>query len=118
VAYATRKLVIVVDESKLSARLGLKSPVPVEVIRFGWRNTDAALARTGARTVLRLRGGLPYITDEGNYIIDCWYRGIQAPAELSSSVNAIPGVVEHGLFLGMVQTVVVASQQGVAHLDR
>ncbi len=118
VAYATKRLVIVVDETKLSTRLGLKSPVPVEVIRFGWRNTEAALARTGARTVLRLRNGTPYITDEGNYIIDCWYRGIQAPAELSSSLKAIPGTVEHGIFLGMVQTVVVASQQGIQHIDR
>jgi ribose 5-phosphate isomerase A len=118
VAYATQRLVIVVDETKLSTRLGLKSPVPVEVIRFGWRNTEAALARTGARTALRLRDGTPYITDEGNYIVDCWYRGIQAPAELSSSLKAIPGTVEHGIFLGMVQTVVVASQKGIQHIDR
>ena len=118
VAYATRCLVIIVDDSKLSTRLGLKSPVPVEIIRFGWRNTEAALAHTGARTVLRVRDGSPFVTDEGNYIIDCWYRGIEAPAELSASLKAIPGVVEHGLFLGMVQTVVVASQQGVTRLNR
>lgn len=115
VAFATKRLVIIVDESKLSTQLGLKSPVPVEVIRFGWRNTEAALARTGACTVLRMRDGSPYITDEGNYIIDCWYHGIEAPAELSAMLLAIPGTVEHGLFLGMVQTVVVASQRGITH---
>jgi len=118
VAYATQHLAIVVDESKLSKRLGLKSPVPVEVIRFGWRNTEAALARTGARTVLRLRDGAPYITDEGNYIVDCWYRGIEATAELAGLLRAIPGVVEHGLFLDMVQTVFAASQRGVSRLCR
>jgi len=119
VAYATEREIIVVDESKMSERLGLKSSVPVEVVRFGWRSTEAALARTGARTVLRCVGGIPYVTDEGHYIIDCTYEGgIAAPAELAVALNMIPGVVEHGLFLGLAKAVVVASPGKVEILER
>ncbi len=114
VAYATRREIIVVDESKLAAQLGTHSPVPVEVVRFGWQNTQRALARTGAQPSLRLVAGTPYITDEGNYILDCRYvGGIADPAGLHAALNQIPGVVENGLFLGMVQQVVIASPQGV-----
>jgi ribose 5-phosphate isomerase A len=118
VAFATGHEIIVVDESKLVQRLGTKSPVPVEVIQFGWRNTEAALARTSARTILRLVKGTPYVTDEGNYIIDCAYQGIDAPQELAATIHAIPGVVESGLFLGLVKTVIVASPTGVRILER
>jgi ribose 5-phosphate isomerase A len=118
VAFATEREVIVVDASKMSSRLGTKSPVPVEVIQFGWRNTEAALVRTGARTTLRQVGGAPYVTDEGNYIIDCVYDGIASPAELAIALHAIPGVVENGLFLGLVKTVIVASPTEVDMLER
>ncbi len=118
VAYATRLEIIVVDDSKLVSLLGTKSPVPVEVIRFGWRNTQRALEGTGAQVAQRLVSGEPYITDEGNFILDCRYPGIPAPAELAVQINAIPGVVENGLFLGMVQRVVVASADGVRILER
>ncbi len=119
VAYATHTEIIVVDDSKLVERLGTKAPVPVEVIRFGWRNTQTALAHTGAHTTLRMTNSAPYITDEGNYIIDCRYEhGIDSPIALTSALNAIPGVVEHGLFLGMVKMVVVASVGGVRILER
>ncbi len=119
VAFATRHEIIVVDDSKLVPRLGIKCPVPVEVIRLGWRNTLAALARTGAQPRLRLVQGVPFITDEGNYILDCAYPGgIASPAELERTLNTIPGVVENGLFLGMVQTVVVASPAEVRIIER
>ncbi len=118
VAYASRHEIIVVDDSKLVERLGTKSPVPVEVIRFGWRNTQRALERTGAEAVLRLASGEPYITDEGNYILDCRYPGISAPRELATHIKAIPGVVESGLFLGMVQTVIVASPGGIRTIEQ
>jgi ribose 5-phosphate isomerase A len=118
VAFATTREMIVVDESKLVTRLGTKSPLPVEVIRFGWRNTEAALVRTGACPRLRLAGGQPYVTDEGNYILDCAYTGIDAPHELAATLNTIPGVVENGLFLGLVQTVIVASSTGIRIWER
>ncbi|MGI6376049.1 MAG: ribose 5-phosphate isomerase A [Anaerolineae bacterium] len=117
VAYSTAREIIVVDHRKLSPRLGIVSPVPVEVIRFGWQRTREAVARTGAEPVLRLRQGQPYITDEGNYILDCRYAEPFAPHELAAALHAIPGVVEHGLFLGMVSEVIVASPQGIGQLD-
>lgn len=118
VAFATRQEIIVVDDSKLVDRLGTKAPVPVEVIRFGWRNTWRALERTGAQVTQRLVAGEPYVTDEGNFILDCRYPGIGAPAALAAQINAIPGVVENCLFLGMVQRVIVASAAGVRAIER
>ncbi len=113
VAYATQREIIVVDDSKLVQSLGQKSPVPVEVIRFGWQNTRMALRETGASALLRRQEGQPYITDEGNYIIDCHYDRIADPPQLAKYINGIPGVVENGLFLGMVDTVLVASSEGI-----
>ena len=118
VAYASLQEIIVVDDSKLVELLGTKSPVPVEVIRFGWRNTQRALERTGADPILRCVNGEPYVTDEGNFILDCRYPGIANPRELEAQINSIPGVVENGLFLGMVHTVAVASANSVRIIER
>jgi ribose 5-phosphate isomerase A len=118
VAYATRVEVMVVDESKLVSRLGQKSPVPVEVLQFGWRNTRRGLEKTGARPVLRMHGEHPFVTDEGNWILDCYYAPIAKPAILAQLIKEIPGVVEHGLFLGMVHGVVVAGPEGVRVLEK
>lgn len=119
VAFATAREIIVVDESKRVDLLGTRSPVPVEVIRFGWHNTRAALERTGASTAVRMAGDLPYVTDEGNYIVDCRYAaGIPSPAELHARLNAIPGVVDNGLFIGIAKTVIVASPGGIEILNR
>lgn len=119
VAYATRREIIVADDTKLVQRLGTKSPVPVEVIRFGWRNTQRALERSGAQPRLRLAADGPYLTDEGNYILDCRYAdGIDDPFALHDALNRIPGVVENGLFLGLAHAAVIASAQGVALMER
>lgn len=117
VAQCTCREIIVVDDSKLVDRLGTRGPVPVEVIRFGWRQTEAALARTGAVTRQRVTDGVPFVTDEGNYIIDCRYESIPHPDELEIALSAIPGVVEHGLFLGLVHTVIVGSRAGVRIME-
>ena len=114
VAAASRQEIIVVDESKLVERLGSKSPVPVEVVRFGWRCTQAALACTGAHTSLRMEGDCLFHTDEGNYIIDCMYEdGIASPRELEVALQAIPGVIGTGLFLNLAHVLVVARATGV-----
>ncbi|MHB0856216.1 MAG: ribose 5-phosphate isomerase A [Anaerolineae bacterium] len=119
VAFATTCEVIIVDETKLVSRLGTRSPLPVEVIRFGWRNTVAALERTGAATRLRLVAGAPFITDEGNFVIDCAYPdGIEDTNQLAATLNAIPGVVENGLFLGIARYVVVAAASGILIMER
>ncbi|MHB9034520.1 MAG: ribose 5-phosphate isomerase A [Anaerolineae bacterium] len=119
VAYASRREVIVVDESKLVERLGSQAAVPVEVIRFGIRSTRGALERTGAVVSLRIHNGQPFITDEGNYILDCLYSPyIDSPADLAVAIKTIPGVVEHGLFLNMAQAVVVAAPSGVRVIEK
>jgi ribose 5-phosphate isomerase A len=119
VAYASKCEIIVVDSSKLVQALGSLAPVPVEVIRFGWRSTMSALERTGGKVTWRMAAGAPFITDEGNYILDCRYTpAIADPTALAAAIKAIPGVVEHGLFLGMVQRVVVASPEGVRVLEK
>jgi len=119
VAFASRKEVIVVDESKLVQNLGSQAPVPVEVIRFGLRCTQLALERTGASVTLRLRGEKPMITDEGNYILDCRYTPfISEPNALAIQLKSIPGVVEHGLFLGMAHLVIVAAPSGVRVISK
>lgn len=118
VASVTEREIIVVDDSKLVATLGSKAPVPVEILRFGWRCTRVAVERTGAETQLRLRNGRPYTTDEGNYIIDCRYDEISSPRELALALNGIPGVMENGLFLDLAHMVVIASPSGIEIKER
>lgn len=119
VAAATRRLIIVVDGEKLVDRLGANAPVPVEVSQFGWQSTAAALTKLGAEPVLRQAGeDLAFITDGGNYILDCRFDRIDDPAATEQAINRIVGVVECGLFIGRASAVVVASESGVELLTR
>ncbi len=113
VASASKRFVVIVDESKLVPRLGSKGPVPVEVHPFGWRNAAAALEALGARVELRRRDGAVVRTDNENHILDARFGPIKAPTKLARQIAAIPGVVGHGLFLGMADVVLVASEKGV-----
>lgn len=112
---ASAQNIIVVDESKLSSKLGEKWPVPVEVLAFGHRTTRAELARLGPVT-LRQRNGRPWITDAGNFIYDVELGPLADPAEADATLLAIPGVVESGLFCDRVQRVIVAGQNGIREL--
>jgi len=116
VARASRREVIVVDRSKLVEVLGTKAPLAVEVIRFGWNTLLDTLRRLGGEPTLRMQGADPYVTDEGNYILDCHFEGIDEPAVLERELNLIPGVVENGLFVGLASLVLVASESGVREL--
>ncbi len=118
VAQATETLLIVVDGSKIVDRLGLNSPVPVEVTPFAWRATSGRLARLGAQPVLRMAGNKPFHTDGGNLILDCHMPPIENPATLDAEMQAIVGVVETGLFIGRAHTVFVADPAGVRTLTR
>lgn len=113
VAAASRRLVIVADESKRVARLATRAPVPVEVVPFARRPVGDYLASLGARVEQRQRDGRPFITDEGNVILDCHFAGLSDPQEMARLIRAQPGVVEHGLFLGMAAAAVVAGSKGV-----
>lgn len=109
-----QKLLIVVDERKISRQLGTVSPVPVEVVRFEWRYTARWLEGLGCQPILRGGEASPYLTDNGNYILDCHFPQPITEAEaLAHQLTARVGVVEHGLFLGMATEVIVASATGV-----
>lgn len=116
VAGAAKKFIVVVDDSKLVPRLGTRVPVPVEVHQFGWRTTQAQLTALGAEVALRTRGGVTFHTDNDNHILDATFGPIRSPAKLAASLDAIPGVVGHGLFLGMADAVLAASDRGVRTL--
>ena len=114
VAAASRRLVIVVDQEKLVERLGEHTPVPVEVTQFGWQATAAALAALGCVPERRYAAGeQPYVTDGGNFIIDCRFGPIDDPAALEARIAMTVGAVESGLFVGRSSVVVVASTSGV-----
>jgi len=119
VAQASRREIIVVDESKLSPALGTRWPVPVEIIPFGYHSQAAYLESLGATITLRQNSkGAPFKTDQGNLILDCRFGPIAQPAQLAALMNERAGIVGHGLFLGMATDVIVASIEGVRHLKQ
>ncbi len=113
VAQSTDRFVIVVDESKLSPRLGSLFAVPVEVVEFGWQAQVRFLQSLGANVIMRRNGGEIYRTDQGNLILDCDFGPIEDAQELASELNARAGLVEHGLFISLAQQVVVAGNTGI-----
>lgn len=120
VAAAARSFVVVADASKEVERLGLRSPLPVEVVPFEWRSHVPFLERLGCEPVLRVDPeGRPVVTDNGHYLLDCGFPGgIPAPGEVGRRLADRPGVVEHGLFLGLCTSALVAGESGVRELLR
>jgi ribose 5-phosphate isomerase A len=114
VASAAKKLVIIADAEKLVDWLGTKSPVPVEVTRFGWELTRFRLEKLAETATRRTQpDGEAYLTDGGNYIIDCAFAPIANAAELNRHLLGIVGVVETGLFVNMAQLALVADGNGI-----
>jgi ribose 5-phosphate isomerase A len=114
VANASKRLVIVVDDSKLVQHLAQKFPVPVEVVPFGWQTTARQLSNVGAEPSLRRNtGGEPFISDGGHYIVDCAFPRTVSAGPLASELDHIVGLVEHGLFIGYASEVHLASPGGV-----
>lgn len=104
---------------KLVDRLGATTPLPVEVVRFGWETTAERLAALGANPVLRRDSGHhPFRTDGGNFILDCKFGLMPDPAALEQALSAVVGVVETGLFIGMAERALVAGDHGVQTLVR
>jgi ribose 5-phosphate isomerase A len=120
VEIAARRFVVIVDESKLVERLGTRGPLPVEVTQFAWEAHLRWLEGLGCSGELRREAdGTPFVTDNGNYIIHCTFpEGIADPAALGRTLIERPGILEHGLFLGMATEVVVAGKDGVRIIDR
>ncbi len=109
---AAAERLIIVDESKLVPVLGTHWAVPVEVVRFGWRVAERALAALGARPVLRARAGQPVITDEGNYLLDCAFGPIADPSRLAALIAGQPGVVAHGIFVDFADRILIGRPGG------
>jgi ribose 5-phosphate isomerase A len=119
VAMASKRMIVIADSSKLAAVLG-KFPLPVEVNVFGLEATRrmilAAAKACGSDGELRLRktpGGQAFVSDNGHYIVDCFFGTIADPDRLADRLAAIPGVVEHGLFIGIAKAVISAGPAGV-----
>ncbi|MBN2066060.1 MAG: ribose-5-phosphate isomerase RpiA [Candidatus Thermoplasmatota archaeon] len=117
IAYHSKREIIVVDDSKVVKALGIDFPLPVEVVKFGWTATQKSLEEFGCKVSLRTIMNDPFITDNGNYILDCDFEHIDDAEQLESDLNHIPGVVENGLFIGLVDEVIVGSKQGVKTLE-
>jgi ribose 5-phosphate isomerase A len=114
VAQASRREVIVIDESKLSPAVGRHAPLPVEVLPFGWRSQAAFLESLGARVRIRTdRQGRYRLTDQGNMLIDADFGIIPHPELLAEALDARAGIIAHGLFIDLATEVVVATRQGV-----
>ncbi len=117
VAQATKREIIVVDESKLSSCLGTRHVLPIEVLPFGWRSQARFLESQGAKyTVRRTADGKEYLTDQGNLILDCDFGPIKDVEKLARELEGRAGIVEHGLFLNLTHIVVVAATSGIRQL--
>ncbi len=117
VAQASRREVIVVDESKLSAALGTNWAVPIEVAAFGWRPELEYLGELGAEVTVRRTGDGSYFqTDQGNMILDAHFGPIADPHALAARLDERAAIVGHGLFLGLATDLIVAGPGGVRHL--
>lgn len=118
VASATKQLVIVADASKKVERLG-KFPLPVEVIRFAEALVAKRIRALGADVNVRLGAdGNPYVTDENNHVLDCRFGEIRDPDGLARELSEMPGVVEHGLFIGMASVALFARGSEILELKR
>jgi ribose 5-phosphate isomerase A len=116
-----RLFVVIVDESKLTQRLGRHVPLPVEFVRFEAQSHIRWLNSLGCRAEQWFEDGKPVITDNGNFLALCHFEeigGIPDVTHLAQELAERPGIVEHGLFLGMAQRVIVAGQQGIRILER
>jgi ribose 5-phosphate isomerase A len=116
VGLAARELTIIVDEGKLVPVLGSRSPVPVEVVPYGWRWTQSRIEALGCKAVLRTDGNDYYSTDNGHYVFDCRFGPIADAPTLAQQLKSITGVVEHGLFLGLATRVVIGKADGTVEI--
>ncbi|VFU07065.1 ribose-5-phosphate isomerase RpiA [Methylocella tundrae] len=124
VATASRRMIVIADSSKQVKTLGA-FPLPVEVTPFGLevtcrmiRATAEATGATGSIRPRQTAGGKAFISDNGNYIVDCHFGALPDPDELARRLSAIPGVVEHGLFIGVAKAVISAGPEGVEIFGR
>lgn len=111
VASNSTRMIVIADESKVVNTLG-KFPLPVEIVPFAWEWTVAELAKLGCNPELRRSGEELYKTDNGNYIADCRFEVIESAPKLALTIQSIPGLVEHGLFIGIAEMAIVGKKDG------
>ena len=127
-AKASKKNIVVIDSSKLVKRLGEKFPLPVEVLPFGWKFTKKYLEKLGLEVTIREKENKYFVTDNGNYILDCNLSniskiktkakiknklGISSDIELLDyQINNIPGVIQNGLFINIADIIIVGKEKG------
>lgn len=111
VASNSTRMIVIADEGKVVSTLG-KFPLPVEIVPFAWEWTVAELAKLGCQPELRRSGEELYKTDNGNYIADCKFEAIEAAPKLALTIQNIPGVVDHGLFIGIAAMAIVGKLDG------
>jgi len=118
-AQASKEVIIVVDESKLSPRLGTKWALPVEVLPFAWKTEAFFLESLGAAAAIRkLSDETLYKTDQGNLIIDANFGEIQQPDALAQKLQERAGIIEHGLFIGLASMVISSGKSGIQKLTK
>ena len=119
VAQASRRNIIIVDQSKLSPRLGTHWALPIEVIPFAVKTEENFIKSLGASVTLRTEAeGQPYKTDQNNFILDANLGEMSDPNSIAARLNGRAGIVEHGLFLGLANDVIVAAEDKIRHLKR
>jgi ribose 5-phosphate isomerase A len=118
IAANSKKVIIVADETKITKKIGISSSLPVEILPFGYTATIRKIEELGCTTKLRQVIDNPYITDNGNYIVDCDFDGIDEPEELDAMLNNIPGVVENGLFVNLATMAIIGSREGIKTLEK
>ncbi len=119
VAQASSRVFIAIDEGKVASQLGTLHALPVEVLAFGWRSQVRFLESLGACADFRLRDDRSrFLTDSGNFILDCRFGPIGNPSGLAAKLAARAGIIEHGLFIGLATDVIVAGEGGVRHIRR
>ncbi|BBM83144.1 ribose-5-phosphate isomerase RpiA [Candidatus Uabimicrobium amorphum] len=117
VASASRELIIIVDSRKTARPLGSSFHLPVEVIPYAHVIVEQTLCQLGSTPKLRRNNDKPFVTDEGNYILDCNFNTIANPQKLASDISQIPGVVEHGMFIGMATRIIIGSGETTRELQ-
>lgn len=111
VASITKRQICIVDPNKVVEKLG-KFPLPVEVVKFGWEVVANRVTSMGGKYSVRQRDGQNYVTDNGNYILDCDFYPIENAPELEKTLKMIPGVVEVGLFINLAHTLIMGHSNG------
>ncbi|MGP4041797.1 ribose-5-phosphate isomerase RpiA [Gracilibacillus sp. D59] len=118
IATSSKRFIVVINENKCVKKLGA-FPLPVEIVPYAWKVTVNQLEQLECHPSIRMsESDIPYLTDNGNYIVDCHFDTIIEPSVLATRINMIPGVVENGLFTNLVDTVIIGKEKGEVQVNQ